>query len=118
MMPGFCNTHAKQRAASTTPGCTMAPVGQASRQRRQLPQPSGAGSALVGNGAVVTTHPSTNQLPAPGTSRFAFLPYHPMPAWYATSRSTMLLSSAKGTALNPSARRRCATAHSAARNGA
>jgi hypothetical protein len=74
-MPGFCNTQARQRAPSITPGATIAPVGQASRQRRQVPHPSATGCSLIGSGAVVTTQPSTNQLPAPGSRRLAFLPY-------------------------------------------
>ena len=61
-----------------TPGATIAPVGHASMQRVHDPHPSATGVA-AGNDAVVTTEPSTNQLPAPGTSRFAFLPNQPSP---------------------------------------
>ena len=58
------------------------------------PQPSATGSAAVGaSGASVSTEPSTNQLPSPGTSRLAFLPYQPRPARCAAARSTSALSS-------------------------
>ena len=42
--PGACTSQARQRRASTTPGATMAPVGQPSRQRRHAPQPSATGA--------------------------------------------------------------------------
>jgi hypothetical protein len=96
----------------------MAPVGQACRQRVQLPHPSGTGVSAGGSGAVVTTAPSTNHDPARGSRTLAFLPNHPNPASQAASRSTRELSSAKATALQPSARSRRAMAHSPSRSGA
>ena len=77
-------------------------------QRTHVPHPSSTGSP-TGRSAVVTTHPITKKLPAPGTRMFAFFPYQPIPASHATSRSTIELSSAKTTARCPSARRRAAT---------
>ena len=59
---------------------------------------------------MVITQPSTNQLPAPGSSRLAFLPNQPSPARWATSRSTIALSSANATARSSAARRRRAIA--------
>ncbi len=69
-----------QRFASITPGAMMAPVGQSSMQRVHVPHPSAAGPGVGSYTAVVTIDPSTNQLPAPGSSRLAFLPYQPSPA--------------------------------------
>ena len=68
------------RLASITPGATMAPVGQASMHRTHDPHPSGAGPGVGSYSAVVMMEPRTNQLPAPGNSRLAFLPYQPSPA--------------------------------------
>jgi len=41
---------------------------------------AGTGPSAGGSGAVVTTQPSTNQLPAPGNKMLAFFPNHPRPA--------------------------------------
>ena len=48
MAPGRCSTQARQRLASMTPGATMAPVGQASRHRWHVPQPSATGASAAG----------------------------------------------------------------------
>ena len=73
MAPGRCSTQARQRLASITPGATIAPVGQASRHREHVPQPSAATPVATGSDAVVTTQPSTNQLPAPDTQQVGVL---------------------------------------------
>ena len=65
---------------SAVPSATMAAVGHAVRHRVQERQPSATGSAATGRSASVTTDPSTNQLPAPGTSRLLLRPHQPMPA--------------------------------------
>ena len=80
-----------------------------SRRRRARRRP--------GSAAVVITQPSTNQLPAPGSSRLAFLPNQPSPARWATSRSTIALSSANATARSSAARSRRAIARSPSRSG-
>ncbi len=87
IVPGRCSTQARQRLPSITPGATMAPVGHTSMHRRHEPQPSATGACGISApySAVVTTDPSTNQLPAPATSRLAFLPNQPSPPRYATS---------------------------------
>ena len=51
----------------------MAPVGQASTQRRHGPQPSATGSSVTGSSASVTTEPRTNSLPRAGEQHRAVL---------------------------------------------
>ena len=122
-VPGDCNCHDRHRRASTTPSATIAAVGQASTHRRQVPQPSGTGSSPVGcdgsvRSASVSTAPSTNQLPLPGSNRLELLPNQPRPARYAAARSTRALSSASTTARHPALRRSVAIISSAERNTA
>ena len=64
--PGRCSTQARQRLASMTPGATMAPVGQASRQRRHVPQPSGTGS---GDGQLGGRDDAAEDEPAAGAGQ-------------------------------------------------
>ena len=60
----------------------------AGMHRAHVRHPSSTGSVAGGSDASVTIDPSTNQLPAPGTSRFALRPHHPIPARWAAARST------------------------------
>src|SRR5437763_11647517 len=77
--PGAWRRWARQRRASSTPGATRAPVGQAGKQRVHVPHPSATGIA-TGSVASVTTDPSTNHEPCSGSSTFVFFPYQPSPA--------------------------------------
>ena len=106
---------ARQRRASTTPGATMAPVGQAGTHREQVPHPSGTGAVATSlTGASVRTDPRMNQLPAPGISRLAFLPNQPRPARWATPRSTRWFWSDTTQARQPAAFSAAATVSSPA----
>ena len=68
------------------PGSTSAPVGQASRQRVQLPHcssPCVSGSS----GRVQMISPRNSHDPISGLIRHVFLPIHPRPAYCAYTRS-------------------------------
>src|ERR1035437_5035865 len=138
--PGACTNQARHRRASRTPGETSAPVGQAVMQQEQLPQPLPWASGVrpwsraepepepwaepdpepwaEPNGASVTTLPSTNHDPRPGSNSKEFLPNQPSPARCAAARSTNALSSLMMVARQPSAFSRSATGDSAWRNAA
>ena len=63
-----------QAVASSTPGSTRAPVGQASRHSVQEPQPGGTRSAAGSSSASVTSAPRATNEPWPGTMASVFLP--------------------------------------------
>ena len=74
------------RRASSWYGAVIAPVGQASMQRVQVPQWSMAGSS-GGSGSVVITSPSSSHEPISALMTQVFLPTQPMPARAASSFS-------------------------------
>ena len=76
-----------QRRASTRYGATIAPVGQTSMQRVQVPQCALAGVS-TGSGRSVRISPRKNQLPAPRLIRQLCLPIQPRPASRASARSS------------------------------
>ena len=76
-----------QRVASSTCGSMNAPVGQASRQRVQLPQWSVVKGGSGGSGRSVKIVPMKKNEPAPGRISMVFLPIQPRPARWASSRS-------------------------------
>ena len=68
--------------ASTPPSGAMAPVGQASMHRRQVPQRSGGGAhcASPSIGIETSNSPRKYHDPVPWWIRHAFLPIQPRPA--------------------------------------
>jgi hypothetical protein len=76
-----------QRVASSTLGSTKASVGQASRQRVQVPQCSVENGSSGARSRSVKIDPMKVQEPAPGRMSMAFLPIQPSPARSASSRS-------------------------------
>ena len=108
MLPSAWTTQARHRRASSTPGATRAPVGQAVRQRVQGPHPAAwsagatASPGVAVNGASVTTEPSTNHEPCPSTIRRVFFPNHPSPARCAAALSTSPFWSQTTVARHPS----------------
>ena len=85
----FCSMvrYEMHRVASSTCGATNAAVGQASRQRVQVPQWSSANGASMARSRSVNTVPMKKSDPTPGRSSMVFLPIQPSPARWASSRS-------------------------------
>src|SRR5260370_22390151 len=83
--------YAMQRLASSTYGSTIACVGHASRQRRQVPQRSGGGGSTgprVGaKGRLVNNTPRKSQEPNDWLISNVFFASHPSPAYFAAARS-------------------------------
>ena len=84
-----------QRVASSTRGSTSAPVGQASRQRVQVPQWSVGSLRSCSRARSVKTVPMKKNDPAPGRISIVFLPIQPSPARRARARSGTGPESAK-----------------------
>src|SRR5260370_33645323 len=76
---------------SMTEGSTKACVGQASRQRRQLPHKSGGGSSFApsdgSRSSVVRITPRNKKEPSSWLSSSEFIPSHPKPAHFTLTRS-------------------------------
>src|ERR1700676_224620 len=79
--------------ASSSPGATIAWVGQAVMQRVQVPQRSGAGKSAVRSSFVKSSlaksselriTPSNSHDPSCWLMMHVFLPIHPMPAYLAS----------------------------------
>src|SRR5260370_41176865 len=91
---------------SMTEGSTKACVGQASRQRRQLPHKSGGGSSFApsdgSRSSVVRITPRNKKEPSIWLSSSVYFPSHPKPAYYATTRSCTAPASTQQRARNTS----------------
>src|SRR5216683_2514034 len=82
--------YAMHRDASISRGATSAPVGQASRQRVQLPHRSAAAcnETPAATGSEVTITPRSSHDPNSWFNTQVFLPIQPTPAFTAADRST------------------------------